>query len=65
MWARYGVVDTQIFSRPPTQPLTLNTKLQLHLTIPAVLVQDIRLTTKKICLACAVLACTESDSAQC
>ena len=43
-----GVIDTQIFSRPPAHPwvkkhnsLTLNTKLRLQLTIWMALVQDI------------------------
>ena len=51
--ARSGVINTQIFSRPPTHPwvkkhhsFTLNTKLQLQLTIWTALVQDIHLTTK-------------------
>ena len=48
-----GVINTQIFSRPPTNPwvkkhhlFTLNTKLQLQLTIWTALVQDIHLMTK-------------------
>ena len=60
--AQSGVIDTQIFSRPPTHPwvkkrhsLTLNTKLQLQLTIRTALVQDIRLM-KKNCV------CTVKES---
>ena len=52
--ARYGVVDTQIFSCLPTHlwvkkrhSLTLNTKVLLQLAIQTALVQDILLMTKK------------------
>ena len=51
--ARSGVINTQNFLGPTTHPwvkklhsLTLNTKLQLQLTMYT-LVQDMRLTTKK------------------
>ena len=51
---RSGVINTQIFLRPPTHRwvkkchlFTLNTKLRLQLTIWTALVQDICLTIKK------------------
>ena len=54
-WAWSGVIDTQIFSRPPSHlwvkkrySLTLNTKLRLQLSIRMALVQEICLHGKRL-----------------